>query len=56
MDYEQFISLLEKKGLTEETYDEDFFVIDIASNEIEVLTNNILYKDDENLLFSIKCQ
>ena len=55
MDYDQFIDYLNKKGIKEEDYKEDFFIVDIDSTKIKVETNNIEYKNkDENLYFSIK--
>ena len=55
MDYDQFIDYLNKKGIKEEDYKEDFFIVDINSTKIKVETNNIEYKNkDENFYFSIK--
>lgn len=55
MDYDQFIDLLNKKGLKEKDYDQDFFVVDINGTSIEVETNTIEVKNgDEDHKFSIK--
>ena len=55
MDYDQFIDYLNKKGIKEEDYKEDFFIVDINSTKIKVETNNIEYKNkDKNMYFSIK--
>ncbi len=55
MDYDQFIDYLNKKGIKEEDYKENFFIVDINSTKIKVETNNIEYKNkDKNMYFSIK--
>lgn len=55
MDYNQFIELLNKKGIKEKNYEEDFFIVDIDGTKIEIETNMIENKlNDENHKFSIK--
>lgn len=55
MDYNQFLNLLKENGLKEDNYDDDFFIVNISSEEIEVLSNNVLFKESKDLFFSIKC-
>lgn len=55
MDYDQFKEALDKKGLNEKNYNQDFFVVEIDGSKIEVETNNIEYKNgDKDHEFSIK--
>ncbi len=54
MDYDQFVGYLNKKGISEQDYEEDFFIVDINSTKIKVKTNNIEYKKDKKIAFEIK--
>ncbi len=54
MDYDQFVGYLNKKGISEQDYEEDFFIVDINSTKIKVKTNNIEYKKDKKMAFEIK--
>lgn len=53
MDYDQFLSTLRKKGIKEEDYNQDFFIVDIDGTKIEIETTYIENNDDNNK-FKIK--
>lgn len=48
MDYDQFISKLKAKGIKEEDYDQDVFIVDINGTKIDIETTNIENDDDYN--------
>lgn len=53
MDYDQFISILDEKGILESDYEEDLLIVDVSSTEVLVSVLNV-FNDETNGLFKIE--